>query len=117
MRRRTKVVITADWQALWQAQRWDSIEAVYALRTGTALQSGAATEVRRIELLDHGLPRELFVKNYWYPTRGDRWSGFYRGTFLGTSKVRREFENLARLRAPQWERVRRARPLGEPAKV
>ena len=88
-----------DWQPLLQARQLDGVEAVYALQTGTVLKPGATTEVRRLEWSDHGVRRELYVKKYWYPTSGDRWSGFYRGTFWGVSKVRREFENLARLRA------------------
>lgn len=99
MRRRNKVVINPDWEALLQLHRLDSVEAVYAVRTGRVLKSGTATELRRIELSEQGLRREVYVKKYWYPTFHDRWSGFYRGTFLGVSKVRREFENLVRLRA------------------
>jgi len=97
--KRNQVVTAPDWQALLHARQLESVEAVYALQTGTVLKPGATTEVRRLEWLDHGLRRELYVKKYWYPTSGDRWSGFHRGTFLGVSKVRREFENLARLRA------------------
>ena len=88
-----------DWQALLQAHRLDNVERVYALQEGTVLKPGATTEVRYLEWRDHGMRREIYVKKYWYPTLGDRWSGFHRGTFLGISKVRREFENLARLRA------------------
>ena len=99
MRLHTTTVMAPDWQPLLQARQLDGVEAVYALQAGTVLKPGATTEVRRLEWLDHGLRRELYVKKYWYPTSGDRWSGFYRGTFWGVSKVRREFENLARLRA------------------
>jgi tRNA A-37 threonylcarbamoyl transferase component Bud32 len=55
--------------------------------------------LRRLEWRDDNQTRVLFIKKYWYPTFRLRWSGFYRGTFFGTSKVRREYENLARLRA------------------
>ena len=99
MKRRNQIVVAPDWQALLQARHLDSVEAIYALQTGTVLKPGTTTEVRRLEWLDHGSRRELYIKKYWYPTSGDRWSGFHRGTFLGISKVRREFENLARLRA------------------
>jgi tRNA A-37 threonylcarbamoyl transferase component Bud32 len=99
MRRRNQVIMAPGWPELLQARQLDSVEAVYALQAGTVLKPGTTTEVRRLEWLDHGLRRELYVKKYWYPTCGDRWSGFYRGTFWGVSKVRREFENLARLRA------------------
>jgi tRNA A-37 threonylcarbamoyl transferase component Bud32 len=98
-RRRNQIVTAPDWQARLHARQLASVEAVYALQTGTVLKPGVTTEVRRLEWLDHGLRRELYVKKYWYPTVGDRWSGFHRGTFWGVSKVRREFENLARLRA------------------
>lgn len=99
MKQRNQVVMAPDWQALLQAHHLDSVEAVYALQTGTVLKPGATTEVRRLEWLDHGRRQELYVKKYWYPTPGDRWSGFHRGTFWGVSKVRREFGNLTRLRA------------------
>ena len=98
-RRRNQIVTAPDWQALLHARQLDSVEAVYALQTGTVLKPGATTEVRRLEWLDHGLRRELYIKKYWYPNFRDRWSGMYRGTFFGASKVRREFQNLARLRA------------------
>ena len=96
-RRRNQVVTAPDWQARLQARQLDSVEAVYALQAGAVPKPGATTEVRRLEWFDHGLRRELYVKKYWYPTSGDRWSGFHRGTFLGISKVRREFENLAQI--------------------
>jgi tRNA A-37 threonylcarbamoyl transferase component Bud32 len=62
------------------------------------LKSGRATEVQRMQLADGTAMRTLYIKKYWYPTARLGWSGFYRGTFLGASKVRTEFENLARLR-------------------
>jgi len=100
MTRRNRVVIAPDWQELLQAHQLDSVDAVYALQAGTVLKPGATTEVRRLAWRDHDSRREIYVKKYWYPTFGDRWSGFHRGTFLGVSKVRREFENLMRLR--EW---------------
>lgn len=99
MGRHDKVVINPDWQALLQTHGLNSVEAIYALRTGSIVKPGSATEVRRIALSTHGSQRELYIKKYWYPTYGERWSGFYRGTFFGVSKVRREYENLARLRS------------------
>ncbi len=99
MRRRERVVIAPDWQALLQTRHMDSVGAVYALQTGAALKHGTATELRRLEFREDGVRRELYLKKYWYPTLAHRWSGCYRGTLLGVSKVRREFENLGRLRA------------------
>jgi len=100
MRRRTRVVIAPEWQAPLHAHQMDSVEAVYALQSGTVLKPGATTEVRRLEWLAQGARRQVYIKKYWYPTFGDRWSGLYRGTLFGVSKVRREFENLVRLR--EW---------------
>jgi tRNA A-37 threonylcarbamoyl transferase component Bud32 len=97
---RDKVVIAPEWQALLRATRLDSVEGVYAFSGGTLLKGGGATELRRVELPEAERRRVLFVKKYCYLTPKERWSGFYRGMFLGMSKVRREFENLARLR--QW---------------
>jgi tRNA A-37 threonylcarbamoyl transferase component Bud32 len=95
-----KVVIAPEWRALLRASRLDSVEKVYAFSGGTVLKGGGATELRRVELPEAGRSRVLFVKKYCYLTSRLRWSGFYRGTFLGISKVRCEFENLARFR--QW---------------
>ncbi|MGD0650426.1 MAG: lipopolysaccharide kinase InaA family protein [Verrucomicrobiia bacterium] len=95
-----KVVIAPDWQELLHRHGLDSMDTLYALHEGTVLKAGKATELCRVEFNDAGVARTLYIKKYWYPTSRLRWSGFYRGTFLGISKVRREFENLARLR--QW---------------
>jgi tRNA A-37 threonylcarbamoyl transferase component Bud32 len=99
MRRRERVVIAPDWQTLLRTHQLDSVAAVYALQTGATLKHGSATELRHLEFREDGVRRELYLKKYWYPTFAHRWSGSYRGTLLGVSKVRREFENLARLRA------------------
>ena len=93
------VMIAPEWQELLRRRDLASVEAVYQLRDGTVLKGGAATELRRLELPDARQTRVLYIKKYSYPTSRLRWSGFYRGTFLGTPKVRREFDNLARLRA------------------
>lgn len=92
-------MITPEWQELLRQRGLPGVEAVYRLREGAVLKGGAATELRRLEWRDDNQTRVLFIKKYWYPTSRLRWSGFYRGTFFGTSKVRREYENLARLRA------------------
>ena len=92
------IVIAPEWQALLQAHGLNSVAAIYAYNGGTKDNSGKATELRRIELSANGRTATLFVKKYWYPTSRLRWSGCYRGTFLGWSKVHREFENLRRLR-------------------
>jgi tRNA A-37 threonylcarbamoyl transferase component Bud32 len=88
------------WSKLLDQHRLLTVDAVYQFPDGTILKGGTATELRRVEFRDEKQTRVLYIKKYWYPTSRLRWSGFYRGTFLGTSKVRREYENLARLR--EW---------------
>jgi hypothetical protein len=95
---REYVMIAPEWQERLRQRGLASVEAVYQLREGTILKAGAATELRRVEFSHEGQTRVLYIKKYWYPTSRLRWSGFYRGTFFGMSKVRREYENLARLR-------------------
>lgn len=92
------LVINPEWRAVLSGQHLASVESVYALR-GRLVKAGKATEVQCVELPDRGASRDVYIKKYWYPTSRLRWSGFYRGTFFGTSKVRREYENLARLRS------------------
>ncbi|MGD1017778.1 MAG: lipopolysaccharide kinase InaA family protein [Verrucomicrobiia bacterium] len=99
MSSRENVTIAPEWQELLRQRGLVSVDAVYQLREGTILKGGTATELRRVELRDEKQARVLYIKKYWYPTSKLRWSGFYRGTYFGTSKVRREYENLARLRA------------------
>jgi tRNA A-37 threonylcarbamoyl transferase component Bud32 len=96
---REHVVIAPEWQELLRQRGLVTVDAVYQLHEGTILKGGVATELRRVEFRDEKQAHVFYIKKYWYPTPRLRWSGFYRGTFFGTSKVRREYENLARLRA------------------
>jgi len=84
-----------DWQPLLRAHGLDSVAAVYALDAGQIVTKTRTTEVRRVELSD----RMVFIKKYWVTKASQIISGATRGTVLGKSKVRREYENLARLRA------------------
>ncbi len=96
------MTIAPEWQELLRQRGLLTVDAVYQFHEGTILKGGpgAATELRRVEWRDEKQNHVLYIKKYWYPTARLRWSGFYRGTFFGTSKVRREYENLARLR--EW---------------
>jgi tRNA A-37 threonylcarbamoyl transferase component Bud32 len=97
---RENVTIAPEWQELLRQRGLLTVDAVYRFHEGTVLKGGTATELRRVELRDERQTHILYIKKYWYPTSKLRWSGFYRGTFFGISKVRREYENLARLR--EW---------------
>jgi tRNA A-37 threonylcarbamoyl transferase component Bud32 len=93
------VVIAPEWQGLLRRDGPVTVDSVYHVREGIVLKAGTATELRRVEFEDEKQPRALYIKKYWFPTSKVRWSGFYRGTFFGTPKVQREYENLAQLRA------------------
>ncbi|HXG47958.1 MAG TPA: lipopolysaccharide kinase InaA family protein [Methylomirabilota bacterium] len=94
-----RVVIVPEWRARLAALGMDSVEAVYGLTEGTVITRSSSTEVRRM-VCGKGLEaRTVFLKKYWVEHPRQLWSGLCRGTFFGRSKVRREFENLARLRA------------------
>ena len=84
-----------DWQPLLRAHGLDTVAAVYALNTGQVFTHTRTTEVRRVELGD----RAVFIKKYWVTKPSQIISGITRGAVFGKSKVRREYENLSRLRA------------------
>ncbi|HVM59376.1 MAG TPA: lipopolysaccharide kinase InaA family protein [Verrucomicrobiae bacterium] len=96
----TRMVIDPAWQNLLRQHGPATVDTVYRVREGVVLSGGTATEVRRVEVEDDKQTRILYIKKYWYPTARLRWSGSYRGTFFGISKVRREYENLRQLR--EW---------------
>lgn len=93
-----RVVIVPEWRTRLAAQGLDTVEAVYRLREGTVITRSSSTEVRRMVCGKGTEARTVFIKKYWVEHPRQLWSGLWRGTFLGRSKVRQEFENLARLR-------------------
>jgi hypothetical protein len=101
MFRSEKIIVAPGWQNLLRARGLDSVEAVYRMADGEVITRSGSTEVRRIELSNGGAARTVFIKKYWAVAARQLWSGALRGTFLGRSKARREFENLDRLRA--WD--------------
>jgi tRNA A-37 threonylcarbamoyl transferase component Bud32 len=97
---RETMSIAPGWESLLRANDLATLAGVYKLAGGEIVTRTRTTEVRRIELRDGLAVRTLFIKQYWANRFGQLWSGALRGTFLGRSKARREFENLARLR--EW---------------
>ncbi len=96
-----KIVIAPAWRDRLQRHGLTTVEGVYQA-AGDAVTRSGSTEVRRVTVPgDNARPAVvLFIKKYWAHRAGQLWSGFFRGTFFGRSKVRQEFENLARLR--EW---------------
>src|SRR5438046_1917510 len=80
-----------DWRPILRERGIDSVAAVYALDGGQVFTKSGTTEVRRLG--------DLFIKKYWVTRPNQILSGATRGALFGKSKVRREFENLAWLRA------------------
>ena len=96
-----QAVVHPEWQALLQAHGLDTVRGAYENSAGRAIASSGTTEVREVELkgANSAQPRVVFIKCYRFPSFASRWSGALRGTLLGRSKVRRELDNLAWLRA------------------
>ncbi len=101
MFRSDKMVVHPTWQALLKAHGLETVRGAYENSAGRAIASSGSTEVREVELTgaDSAPPRVIFIKRYWFPSFASRWNGALRGTLFGRSKVRREFDNLAWLRA------------------
>lgn len=91
----SKLFIAADWQPLLRDHRLDTVEALWSYSGGELVKRGHSTEVRRIEL--DGRP--FYLKKHWITHPNQFISGIVRGTLFGRSRVRREFDNLAQLRA------------------
>jgi tRNA A-37 threonylcarbamoyl transferase component Bud32 len=100
MRWDEKLVIAPGWESLLHTQHWDRVASIFESTDGTAVTRSATTEVRRLAVGEGANQRILFLKKYWVTKPRQLWNGMFRGTFFGQSKVRREFNNLARLR--QW---------------
>jgi tRNA A-37 threonylcarbamoyl transferase component Bud32 len=98
MRCTDKLVIAPGWESLLRAQQWDRVRSFFEITPGAAVTRSGSTEVRRLTVGEGPNRRILFLKKYWVNRPAQLWRGLFRGTFFGRSKVRREYENLARLR-------------------
>lgn len=97
---REHFVIAPQWQAFMREHGILSTGDVYALAGGEIFKRSGSNEVRRVCLGAPGAGRVLFIKKYWIARPRQIWSGLLRGAVFGTSKARREFENLRQLR--EW---------------
>jgi tRNA A-37 threonylcarbamoyl transferase component Bud32 len=101
MLKRSNIVIDAEWERCLRQHGLDTVEAVYQFKAGEVVAHSGSVEVRRAQLGQGSGARTVFIKKYWVTKPSQLWSGMFRGTFFGRSKVRREHDNLARLRA--WQ--------------
>ncbi|PYI87066.1 MAG: hypothetical protein DME26_07320 [Verrucomicrobia bacterium] len=99
MLRAVKVVTSPAWETILRAYHLNTVDAVYDCAAGGVVTRSGTTEVRRVELADGAEPRVIYIKKYWANSARQLWSSALRGTFFGRSKARREFDNLAKLRA------------------
>ena len=95
----SKWTLQPGWEDLLRRHGLDSLDRLYAVDTGEVFARSGTTEVRRIALRDDQGTHVLFIKKYWFETLYDRFKGTFRGTLFGLSKVRREGDNLLRLKA------------------
>jgi tRNA A-37 threonylcarbamoyl transferase component Bud32 len=96
---RAKTIITQGWETILRNHGLDTVEGVYRLGSGQVVTHSGSTEVRRVDVGSGADTRTIFIKKYWITKPSQLWSGMFRGTFFGRSKARREYHNLARLRA------------------
>lgn len=71
---------------------------IYKSQMGDIVTQSGSTEVRRVVLGSGAAARTIFIKKYWVTRPRQLWSGMFRGVLFGTSKARREFNNLNFLR-------------------
>jgi hypothetical protein len=99
--RMPKIVIAPEWENRLRDHHLLTVADVYGLQDDTQIiKRSDSSEVRRVILQSEDQNATLIIKKYWVTKQSQLWSGFCRGTFLGRSKVRQEFENLVRLR--EW---------------
>jgi hypothetical protein len=96
---RAKTVITPEWKDILHTQGLDTVEGVYRLDSGQVITRSSSSEVRCVRVLAGAELRTIFIKKYWARKPSQLWNGMFRGAFFRDSKVRREYDNLSRLRA------------------
>jgi len=94
------VIINPDYRELLKAADLDSIQGVIHSKLGDVISTDRKQEknvVKRIQITFEGKPRVFYLKLYWnYQFEKIRGRAF-RGSLVGRSMVRAEYENLERL--------------------
>jgi tRNA A-37 threonylcarbamoyl transferase component Bud32 len=95
-----RVTINPDYRDLLKAADLDSIQGVIHSKLGDVISTDRKQEknvVKRIEITYEGKPRVFYLKLYWnYECQKIRVRAF-RGSLVGRSMVRAEYENLEKL--------------------
>lgn len=94
----TRTTIVPDWKELLTSRGIGNVEGAYQIRFGRIMARSNSSEVRQLDFGSESDLNTFFLKKYWVNKSSQLWKGMFRGTLLGRSKVRREFNNLNQLR-------------------
>jgi len=94
------VVINPEYRDLLGESKLDSIQGVLQSKLGDIISTDSKKEenaVKRIEITYEGKPRVFYLKLYWNYLFEKIWGRAFRGSLVGRSMVRAEYENLEKL--------------------
>ena len=94
------VVINPDYRKLLKAVDLGTIQGVLLSKLGDVISTDRKQEknvVKRIEITYEGKPRVFYLKLYWNYLFEKIWGRAFRGSLVGRSMVRAEYENLEKL--------------------
>jgi len=95
-----RVVINPGYRELLETADLDSIQGVIRSKLGDVISTDSKQEknvVKRIEITFEGQPRVFYLKLYWNYLFEKIWGRAFRGSLVGRSMVRAEYENLEKL--------------------
>lgn len=95
-----RVFINPDYRDLLKTAGLDTIQGVLRSKLGEVISTDRKQEknaVRRIEITCQGKPRVFYLKLYWNYLFEKIWNRAFRGSLVGRSMVRAEYENLEKL--------------------
>jgi len=94
------VVINPEYRDLLEAAGLNSIQGVLRSKLGDVISTDRKQEknvVKRVEFTYQGTPRVFYLKLYYNHLFEKIWSRAFRGSLIGRSMVRAEYENLEKL--------------------
>ena len=95
-----RVSINPEYRDLLGESKLDSIQGVLQSKLGDIISTDSKKEenaVKRIEITYEGKPRVFYLKLYWNYLFEKIWGRAFRGSLVGRSMVRAEYENLEKL--------------------
>jgi len=95
-----RIVIDPGYRELLNSVDLDSIQGVLRSKLGDVISTDRKQEknvVKRIEIAFEGKPRVFYLKLYWNYLFEMIWGRAFRGSLVGRSMVRAEYENLEKL--------------------